>query len=76
MEMAFTSQLCFFSICDDHRNSNSPCFKKSYLNSAAMNTGVHVSLSDLVSLVCMQWENLEGAGGEGGGRGDRYGEHM
>ena len=27
--------------------------------------------SDLV-----QWENLEGAGGEGGGRGDRNGEHM
>ena len=22
------------------------------------------------------WENLEGAGGEGGGRGDRDGEHM
>ena len=27
--------------------------------------------SDLV-----QWENLEGAGGEGGGRGDRDGDHM
>ena len=27
--------------------------------------------SDLV-----QWENLEGEGGEGGGRGDRDGEHM
>ena len=27
--------------------------------------------SDLV-----QWENLEGAGGEGGGRGDWDGEHM
>ena len=27
--------------------------------------------SDLV-----QWENLEGVGGEGGGRGDRDGEHM
>ena len=27
--------------------------------------------SDLV-----HWENLEGAGGEGGGRGDRDGEHM
>ena len=24
----------------------------------------------------VQWENLEGAGGEGGGRGDRDGEHM
>ena len=24
----------------------------------------------------MHWENLEGAGGEGGGRGDRDGEHM
>lgn len=31
VEMAFTSQLCFFSICGDHRNSNSPCLKKSYL---------------------------------------------
>ena len=28
-------------------------------------------LSDLV-----HWENLGGAGGEGGGRGDRDGEHM
>ena len=27
--------------------------------------------SDLV-----QWENLEGEGGEGGGRGNRDGEHM
>ena len=27
--------------------------------------------SDLV-----HWENLEGMGGEGGGRGDRDGEHM
>ena len=27
--------------------------------------------SDLV-----HWENLEGAGGEGGGKGDRDGEHM
>ena len=33
------------------------------INSAAMNIGVH-------------WENLGGAGGEGGGRGDRDGEHM
>ena len=24
----------------------------------------------------MQWEILEGVGGEGGGRGDRDGEHM
>ena len=24
----------------------------------------------------LHWENLEGAGGEGGGRGDRDGEHM
>ena len=24
----------------------------------------------------VHWENLEGAGGEGGGRGDRDGEHM
>ena len=24
----------------------------------------------------LNWEGLEGAGGEGGGRGDRDGEHM
>ena len=24
----------------------------------------------------VHWENLEGLGGEGGGRGDRDGEHM
>ena len=24
----------------------------------------------------VHWEDLEGAGGEGGGRGDRDGEHM
>ena len=24
----------------------------------------------------VHWENLEGAGGEGGGRGERDGEHM
>ena len=24
----------------------------------------------------VHWENLKGAGGEGGGRGDRDGEHM
>ena len=32
---------------------------------------MHDKLSDLV-----HWENLGGAGGEGGGRGDRDGEHM
>ena len=26
--------------------------------------------------VLVHWEDLEGAGGEGGGRGDRDGEHM
>ena len=26
--------------------------------------------------IYMHWEDLEGAGGEGGGRGDRDGEHM
>ena len=29
-------------------------------SSAAMNTGVHVSLSILVSSVCMPWDNPEG----------------
>ena len=37
------------------------------INSAAMNIGVHV---------CLHWEDLEGSGGEGGGRGDWDGEHM
>ena len=30
------------------------------INSAAMNTGVHVSLSDLVSLVCMPRSGIAG----------------
>ena len=29
-----------------------------------------------VSRDLVLWEDLEGAGGEGGGRGDRDGEHM
>ena len=56
-------------------------------NSAVMNIGVHVSLSDLVSLVCMPRSGIAGSygssissflrdGGEGGGRGDRDGEDM
>ena len=39
------------------------------INSAVMNTGVHVSLSDLVSLGLVHWEDLEGSGRQGGGRG-------
>ncbi|CAI9152065.1 unnamed protein product [Rangifer tarandus platyrhynchus] len=31
------------------------------INSAAMNTGVHVSLSDLVSLVCMPRSGIAGS---------------
>ena len=57
------------------------------VNSAAMNIGLHVSLSILVSSVCMprsgikcsglvHWEDPEDSGGEGGGRGDRDGEYM
>ena len=34
----------------------------------------YLALKDKDFLV--HWENLEGAGGEGGGRGDRDGEHM
>ena len=33
------------------------------INSAAMNTGVHVSLSDLVSLVCMPRSRIAGSYG-------------
>ena len=33
------------------------------INSAAMNTGVHVSLSDLVSLVCMPRSGITGSHG-------------
>ena len=39
------------------------------INSAVMNTGVHVSLSDLVSLGLVHWEDPEGSGRQGGGRG-------
>ena len=59
----------------------------SIINSAAMNIGVHVSLSDLISSVCMprsgikcsglvHWEDPEESGGERGGRGDRDGEYL
>ena len=33
------------------------------INSAAMNTGVHMSLSDLVSLVCMPRSGIAGSYG-------------
>ena len=33
------------------------------VNSAAMNTGVHVSLSDLVSSVCMPRNGIAGSNG-------------
>ena len=33
------------------------------INSAAMNIGVHVSLSDLVSLVCMPRSGIAGSSG-------------
>ena len=53
------------------------------INSAAMNIGVHVSLSLLVSsmhdtgcLGLVHWDNPEGWYGEGGGRKVRDGEHM
>ena len=40
------------------------CFHvQSMINSAAMNTGVHVSLSDLVSLVCMPRSGIGGSYG-------------
>ena len=49
-------------------------------NSAAMNIGVQVSLSILVSSVCMpssgHWDDPEGWYGEGGGRRVQDGEHM
>ena len=38
---------------------------------AMINSAAWDKRSDLV-----HWEDLEGAGGEGGGRGDRDGEHM
>ena len=42
------------------------------MNSAVMNIGVHVFLSDLVSSLCMPRSGIaEESGGEGGGRGDR-----
>ena len=36
------------------------------INSAAMNIGVHVSLSDLVSLVCMPRSGIAGSYGSSG----------
>ena len=40
------------------------CFRVlAMINSAAMNTGVHVSLSDLVSLVCMPRSGIAGSYG-------------
>ena len=36
---------------------------KAMINSAAMNIGVHVSLSDLVSLVCMPRSGIAGSYG-------------
>ena len=51
------------------------------INSAAMNIGVHVTHASRLDAwdkrsVLVHWEDLEGLGGEGGGRGDRDGEHM
>ena len=40
------------------------CFRvRAIINSAAMNIGVHVSLSDLVSLVCMSKSGIAGSHG-------------
>ena len=40
------------------------CFRVlAIINSAAMNTGVHVSLSDLVSSVCMPRSGIAGSNG-------------
>ena len=48
-------------------------------NSAAMNIGVHVSLSDLVSLVCMPRSGIAGGGSGWGGTwegGSGWGRHV
>ena len=44
-------------------------------NKKKTETNKNPSKASQVVLV-VQWEDLEGAGGEGGGRGDRDGEHM
>ena len=36
----------------------------------------HLLILELKCSQVLQWEILEGVGGEGGGRGDRDGEHM
>ena len=48
------------------------------INSAAMNIGVHVSLSNLVFSVCMPKSGVAGSydSREGGGRWDQDGEYM
>ena len=38
--------------------------------------GTEVPVFFLKLMFLVHWEDLEGSGGEGGGRGDRDGEHM
>ena len=46
------------------------------INSAVMNTGVHVSLSILVSLVCMPSSGIAGSYGTGMTQRDRLGREV
>ena len=56
--------MCHSFLIHSSANGHLGCFHVlAMINSAAMNIGVHVSLSDLVSLVCMPRSGIAGSRG-------------